>query len=123
MVDHQRISIDDNYRTRISIDDMRTIVSQTSFGTARYMKDELIISEYGATPEVLVQAWELIQPKIPRACQPHHMLWWLYNCKHYPTKQVLEKALRVSAPTIRRATKPIKEAFLQIQLQVVGFQC
>ena len=90
------------------------LASQTSFGTATYMSNERVVSEYGATPEVLVQVWELLQPKLPTRCMPHHMLWWLYYCKHYPTKQLLEKALRVSAPTIRKDTKPFKEAFLQI---------
>ena len=98
---------------------MRTTASLTSYGTGRHMRDEDVVSEYGATPEVLVTLWRLLCPHLTNSSLPHHMLWWLYNCKHYPTKSVLHKALRVSPPTVRKFTKPIKEGFLKIRDKVV----
>ena len=93
---------------------MESIFSHTSFGNSRAMKDSYIVTEYGATLKILIELWNLLFPHLPSTAQPKHMLWWLYNCKHYPTKLVLEKALRVSAPTTRKAMKPFKEAFLKI---------
>ena len=83
------------------------------------MKDQAIVSEFGATPEILVALWDLLRPYLERVSEPCHMLWWLYNCKHYPTKSMLKKAIRVSAPTSRKYMKPIKEAFLKVRNKVV----
>ena len=57
------------------------------------MKDERIVSEYGATVKVLVLLWKQIRPHLASCSKLHHMLWWLYNCKHYPTKAMLEMAI------------------------------
>ena len=102
-----------NWR-RISVDEMEEMVSCVLYGTSRPMKDDVVVSEYGATKEVLVQLWKLLYPHLPSSSRAHHMLWWLFNCKHYPTKLLLEKALKVSAPTIRKAMKPFKKVFLKI---------
>ena len=102
---------------------MRSIASYTSYGVGRFMSDAHVVSEYGATPEILVLLWRLLYRHLPSTSEPHHMLWWLYNCKHYPTKTLLEKALRVSAPTSRKAMTPVKEGFLKIRHQVVSSPC
>ena len=54
----------------------------------------------------------------PATSQPRHMLWWLCNCKHCPMKQLLDKAIQVSAPTSQKFMKPIKEAILIVRRQV-----
>ena len=104
---------------KITTDKMRSIASYTSYGVGRFMSDTHVVSEYGATPEILVLLWQLLYQYLPSTSEPHHMLWWLYNCKHYPTKKLLEKALRVLAPTSRKAMTPVKEGFLKIRHQVV----
>ena len=76
-----------------SIESVRSLASLTAYGIERYMKDSNIVHEFGATPAVLILLWKLLSPHLPKTSQPHHMLWWLYNCKHYPTKLMLEKAL------------------------------
>jgi hypothetical protein len=103
----------------MSVDDMISIASHTSYGVGRHMKNEVVVSEYGATPYILIELWKLLCPVLTTQSKPHHMLWWLYNCKHYPTKQLLHKALRVSPPTARKYMKTIKEAFLKIRHKVV----
>ena len=105
--------------SKITIDEMVAIASQTSYGIGRHMKNEDIVSEYGATPEILILLWKLLCPHLPISSHMHHLLWWLYLCKHYPTKKVFEKAMRVSSPTARKRMKPIKEAFLLICVKVV----
>ena len=109
--------------SEISAEDMRTIASLTSFGIERYMSDKAVVAEYGATPEILLQIWKLLSPHLTKTSVPHHMLWWLYNCKHYPTKGLLQKAIGVAALTSRKAMKPIKEAFLAIRNKVVSAYC
>ena len=106
--------------SKISVEEMRSIASLTAYGIARNMKDEIVTSEFGGTPEILVTLWKLIYNHLPPYSQPHHMLWWLYLCKHYSTKAVFEKALRVSAPTARKYMKPIKIACLRIRNKVVS---
>ena len=105
---------------RITPDEIRTTASLTLHGVGRYLKDYVIVEAFGATPEILVLLWELIRKHLSRNSKPHHMLWWMYQCKHYPTKLLLEKALQVSPPTARRAMKPVKEAFLLIRTKVVS---
>ena len=102
-----------------SVDEIRSIAGYTSYGHSHYMKDQAIVSEYGATPEILVALWDLLRPYLEQVSEPQHMLWWLYNCKHYPTKLLLEKAIRVSAPTSRKYMEPIKKAFLKVRNKVV----
>ena len=104
----------------ISSDFMRSVASQTCYGTKRYMKDNYIVAQYGATADVLVKLWKLLLPHLPSNSEPHHLLWWLYNCKHYPTKDALHKALGVSPPTARRWMGPIKVAFVKIRNKVVS---
>ena len=106
--------------TKILIDEMRSLASMTSYGVDRPMKDTDVVSEYGATPVVLILLWKLLCPHLTSNSKPHHMLWWLYQCKHYPTKAILQKVLRVSAPTSRLAMAPIKEAFIKIRNKVVS---
>jgi hypothetical protein len=107
----------------ISIEEMRSLASVTSYGISRYMKDTSVQHEYGATPEVLVTIWKLLRPHLTKISEPHHMLWWLYNCKHYPLKQEFQYAMRVSPPTARKFMKPIKKAFLKIRNKVVRENC
>jgi hypothetical protein len=107
---------------KISVEKMRSFASMTSYGVDRYMKDSKVVSEYGATPYILCILWRLLCPHLPNSAEPYHMLWWLYLCKHYPTKEVLEKILGISAPTSRKAMKPLKEAFFQIRNKVVPTQ-
>ena len=83
------------------------------------MKDEVVAYEYGASPDILVTLWNLLHPHVKSTSEPQHMLWWLYNCKHYPTKQLFEKAMRVSSPTARKHMKPFKLAFLKIRNSIV----
>ena len=104
---------------RISLDEMRVQISSTLYGVGRFIKDYAVVEEFGATPDVLVLIWELLRRHLTLNSKPHHLLWWLYNCKHYPTKTMLHKALRVSPPTARMAMRPIKEAFLVIRTKVV----
>ena len=100
---------------------MRNLASLATHGTVRNMTDECIVAEYGATPSVLLTLWKLLCCHLSKTSQPLHLRWWLYNCKHYPTKSLLlEKALCVSAPTSRKAMQPFKEAFLKIRVKVVG---
>ena len=104
----------------ISVEKMRSLALITSCGLARYMKDANVVRKFGATPEVLIVIWKLLCPHLKEnSSEPQHMLWWLYNCKHYPTESGLEKAIGVSAPTYRKHMKPIKEAFVEIRNQVV----
>ena len=105
---------------QITVNEMKTIVALTLYGTGRDMKDYAVVEEFGATPEVLVTLWRLLCRHLTKNSQPHHMLWWMYLCKHYPTKLVMHKALQVSPPTARKAMKPIKEAFLKIRTKVVN---
>ena len=107
----------------ISVDDMRINAALVSYGVNRHMKDRYVVAEFGATPEILVVLWKLLSRHLTRNSKPFHMLWWLYNCKHYPTKELLHKALRVSPPTSRKAMKPIKEAFVKIRHKVVRKFC
>lgn len=105
---------------------MRSVASKTCYGDGgfRYMKDDKIVSEYGASPDVLVTLWKLLSPHlIESQSEPHHMLWWLYYCKHYPTKEELEKILGVSAPTSRKHMEPIKKGFFKIRNKVVSLYC
>ena len=106
--------------SKITINEMVSIASKTSYGVGRHMKDKVIVAEYGATPDILIMLWKLLCPHLPKCSLVHHLLWWLYNCKHYPTKSVFEKAMRVSAPTAWKYMKPIKAAFLLIQVKVVS---
>ena len=106
----------------VSIEGMRTIASLTSWGYENYITDDAVVTEYGATPEVLVTLWKLLLPHLPSSSRPHHMLWWLYLCKHYPTKNLLSKAIRVTAPTSRSAMEPVKKAFLAIRNKVVRIE-
>jgi hypothetical protein len=103
---------------RISAEEWRRIASQTSFGNGRHITDQTTVSQYGATPYILALLWKLLCPYLTNS-EPYHLLWWLFNCKHYPTKELLEKAIGVSAPTSRKAMKPIKEAFLRVRAKVV----
>ena len=105
---------------KISIEEMIRIASLTTFGVGRHMENTEIVEEFGATPEILILQWRLLCPVLPDSSKPHHLLWWLYHCKHYPTKKMFQKAMRVSPPTARKATKPIKEGFLQIRNKVVS---
>ena len=104
----------------LNVEYMRDLASLATYGTFQTISNEYIVAEYGATPSVLLTLWELLRCHLPKTLQPLHLLWWLYNCKHYPTKSLLEKAIRVSAPTSRKAMAPFKEAFLKIRVKVVG---
>ena len=105
---------------QITVNEMKTIVALTLYGTGRDMKDYAVVEEFGATPEVLVTLWRLLCRHLTKNSQPHHMLWWMYLCKHYLTKLVMHKALQVSPLTAQKAMNPIKEAFLKIQTKVVS---
>ena len=106
--------------SRLNVEYMRDLASLATHGNVQ-VSDEFIVAEYGATPFVLLTLWKLLRRHLPKTSQPLHMLWWLYSCKHYPTKSLLAKALRVSAPTARKARMaPFKEAFLKIRVKVVG---
>lgn len=105
--------------SEITIDEMIAIASKTLYGVERHIRNEKIVSEFGASPDILIQLWKLLCPRLTPRSEPHHMLWWLYLCKHYPTKGVLEKALRVSAPTFRKAVAPVKRGFFTIRNKVV----
>ena len=106
-------------RGSISVEEFRSIAAYTSYGHSNYMKDEMIVYEYRATPEVLVTLWKILRPHLQPTSEPCHMLWWLYSCKHYPTKHLFQKAMRVSAPTSRKHMEPIKIAFLKVRNKVV----
>ena len=103
----------------ISIEGMRSVAALISLGNGRYMSDKRVVAEFGATPEILLTLWLLLRPHLTKKSKVYHMFWWLYYCKHYPTKNLLEKALGVSAPTSRRAMEPMKKAFLAIRNKVV----
>ena len=103
----------------ISAEEMRNVAALVSYGIDRHMKDERVVNEFGATPEILVVLWKLLSVHLTEKSRPHHMLWWLYHCKHYLTKSELEKAIRKSAPTVRKAVAPIKVAFFLIRNKVV----
>ena len=99
---------------------MQTIASLTSWGYENCITDNAVVTKYEATSEVLVTLWKLLLAHLPSSSRPHHMLWWLYLCKHYPTKNLLsKKAIRVSVPTSRGAMEPVKKAFLAIRNKVV----
>jgi hypothetical protein len=104
----------------ISIEGMRSIASLTYYGDGRYMKDEQLVRIFGAAADVMCTLWRLIIPHLDSESEPHHMMWWLFNCKHYPTKELLQKAIGVSPPTARKFMRPIKKAIFAIRSKVVS---
>jgi len=110
------------YGQSISTEEIRSIAAYTSYGHSNFMKDEMVAYEYGATPDVLATLWKILYPHLEPTSEPRHMLWWLYNCKHYPTKYLFQKAMRVCSPTSRKHMKPFKFAFLKVRNKVIRFK-
>ena len=57
----------------LSTKDMRSLAALTSYGNIRYMKDAKVVSEYGATPEILAILWKILCARLTTDSKPYHM--------------------------------------------------
>ena len=96
-------------RDRILYDEFCLQVSLFLFGTVHHstMIDEKYVTDFGATPIMMVTVWKLlVHEGLPTTSLPLHLLWWLYLVRNYPTKRVTERMFKVCGTTYQKHLNP-----------------